>query len=238
MIGLGTIVNVAAIAAGGLIGVLGGKLISERLQRTLMSAIGVSVLFVGIGGAMSQMLQLADGTLMTQGTMMMMILSLAIGAVAGELLNLEDKMERFGAWLKVKTKSDADGGFIEGFVTASLTVCVGAMAVVGAIQDGLSGDCATLLAKAVLDFVIVLVMAASMGKGCIFSAIPVGVVQGVITLLARLVQPVFTQAALANLSLVGSILVFCVGLNLVWGKKIRVANLLPSLLVAVVWAFF
>ena len=119
-----------------------------------------------------------------------------------------------------------------------MTVCVGAMAVVGAIQDGLSGDCATLLAKAVLDFVIVLVMAASMGKGCIFSAIPVGVVQGAITLLARLVQPVFTQAALANLSLVGSILVFCVGLNLVWGKKICVANLLPSLLVAVVWAFF
>ena len=237
MIGLGTIVNVAAIAAGGLIGVLGGRLISERLQRTLMSAIGVSVLFVGIGGAMSQMLQLASGALITQGTMMM-ILSLAIGAVAGELLNLEDKMERFGAWLKVKTKSDADGGFIEGFVTASLTVCVGAMAVVGAIQDGLSGDCATLLAKAVLDFAIVLVMAASMGKGCIFSAIPVGVVQGAITLLARLVQPVFTQAALANLSLVGSILVFCVGLNLVWGKKIRVANLLPSLLVAVVWAFF
>ncbi len=89
-----------------------------------------------------------------------------------------------------------------------------------------------------LDLVIIMVMTASMGKGCIFSAIPVGILQGSVTLLARLLQPVFTDAALSNLSLVGSVLVFCVGLNLVWGKKIRVANLLPSLLIAVIWAFF
>ena len=168
---------------------------------------------------------------------MMMILSLAVGAVAGELLDLEDRMERFGAWLKVKTKSESDGGFIGAFVTASLTVCIGAMAIVGSIQDGILGDHATLFAKAVLDLVIIMVMTASMGKGCIFSAIPVGILQGSVTLLARLLQPVFTDAALSNLSLVGSVLVFCVGLNLVWGKRIRVANLLPSLIVSVVWAF-
>ena len=146
-------------------------------------------------------------------------------------------MERFGAWLKVKTKSESDGGFIGAFVTASLTVCIGAMAIVGSIQDGILGDHATLFAKAVLDLVIIMVMTASMGKGCIFSAIPVGILQGSVTLLARFLQPVFTDAALSNLSLVGSVLVFCVGLNLVWGKKIRVANLLPSLIVSVVWAF-
>lgn len=236
MVGLGTIVNVAAIAVGGLAGTIGGKLIPERLQKTLMSAMGVSVLFVGFSGALSQMLYIAGETISVQGTMMM-ILSFAIGAVLGELLNLEDRMERFGAWLKVKTKSESDGGFISGFVTASLTVSIGAMAVVGAIQDGIIGDHATLFAKAVLDMVIVMVMAASMGKGCIFSAIPVGILQGCVTLLARLLQPVFTQDALANLSLVGSVMVFCVGVNLVWGKKIRVANLLPALLVAVLWAF-
>lgn len=109
------------------------------------------------------------------------------------------------------------------------------MALVGAIQDGVSRDCSTL--AAVLDCVIIAVMTASLGKGCIFSAIPVGILQGSVTLLARLLQPVFTDAALSNLSLVGSVLVFCVGLNLVWGKKIRVANLLPSLLIAVIWAF-
>lgn len=235
MHGLGTIVNVAAIVVGGLAGLLGGRRIPERLQKTLMSAMGVSVLFVGVSGALSQMLRAEGGALTVQGTMM--ILSLAVGAVLGELLDLEDRMERFGAWLKVKTKSESDGGFIGAFVTASLTVCIGAMAIVGSIQDGILGDHATLFAKAVLDLVIIMVMTASMGKGCIFSAIPVGILQGSVTLLARLLQPVFTDAALSNLSLVGSVLVFCVGLNLVWGKKIRVANLLPSLLIAVIWAF-
>ena len=135
MHGLGTIVNVAAIVVGGLAGLLGGRRIPERLQKTLMSAMGVSVLFVGVSGTLSQMLRAEGGALTVQGTMMM-ILSLAVGAVAGELLDLEDRMERFGAWLKVKTKSESDGGFIGAFVTASLTVCIGAMAIVGSIQDG------------------------------------------------------------------------------------------------------
>ena len=215
----------------------GGKLIPERYQKTLLSAMGVSVLFVGLAGALSQMLYAEDGTLHTQGTMML-IISLAAGAILGELLDLEDRMERFGAWLREKSGSQSDNSFINGFVTASLTVCIGAMAIVGAIQDGISGDHATLFAKAVLDFVIVMVMAASMGKGCMFSAIPVGILQGSVTLLAQLIRPVFTEQALANLSLTGSVLVFCVGLNLVWGKHIRVANLLPALIVSVVWVFF
>ena len=182
-------------------------------------------------------LQSADGTLHTQGTMML-IISLAAGAILGELLDLEDRMERFGAWLREKSGSQSDNSFINGFVTASLTVCIGAMAIVGAIQDGISGDHATLFAKAVLDFVIVMVMAASMGKGCMFSAIPVGILQGGVTLLAQLIRPVFTAQTLDNLSLTGSVLVFCVGLNLVWGKHIRVANLLPALIVSDIWAFF
>ena len=216
---------------------LGGKLIPERYQKTLLSAMGVSVLFVGLSGTLSQMLYAEGGVLHTQGTMML-ILSLAVGAILGELLDLEDRMERFGAWLRERSGSQSDNGFINGFVTASLTVCIGAMAIVGAIQDGISGDHATLFAKSILDFVIVMVMAASMGKGCMFSAIPVGILQGCVTLLAQLIRPVFTAQALDNLSLTGSVLVFCVGLNLVWGKRIRVANLLPALIVSVVWAFF
>ena len=127
--------------------------------------------------------------------------------------------------------------FVDAFVTASLTVCIGAMAVVGSIQDGIYGDISTLTAKAVLDMIIILVMTASMGKGCIFSAIPVGIFQGSVTLLARLIEPLMTEQALANLSLTGSAMIFCVGLNLVWGKKVRVANLLPGLIIAVIWAF-
>lgn len=236
MHGLGTIVNVAAIVVGGLAGLLGGRRIPERLQKTLMSAMGVSVLFVGVSGALSQMLRAEGGALTVQGTMMM-ILSLAVGAVLGELLDLEDRMERFGAWLKVKTKSESDGGFIGAFVTASLTVCIGAMAIVGSIQDGILGDHATLFAKAVLDLVIIMVMTASMGKGCIFSAIPVAILQGGVTLLSRVIAPVMTDAAIASLSFTGSVMIFCVGVNLIWGKTIKVANLLPTLVFAVVYTF-
>ena len=126
---------------------------------------------------------------------------------------------------------------MDGFITATMTVSIGAMAIVGAVQDGIYGDYTVLAAKSLMDFVIILVMASSMGKGCLFSAIPVGILQGSVTILARLVQPLLTDTALSNLSLVGSALIFCVGLNLIWKKTIRVANLLPALIVAVVYAF-
>ncbi|MBQ9987045.1 MAG: DUF554 domain-containing protein, partial [Erysipelotrichales bacterium] len=130
-----------------------------------------------------------------------------------------------------------DKRFVEGFVTASLTVCIGAMAIVGAIQDGISGDYSILVTKAILDFIIIMVMTCSMGKGAIFSCVPVFLFQGSITLLARLIEPLMNEVALANISLVGNVLIFCVGLNLVWGKKVRVANFLPALVIAVLFAF-
>ncbi len=236
MPGLGTIINVAAIAAGGMGGLLFGRKMEKRYQDTLMSANAVCVLFLGIAGCMEQMLKITQNGLTSGGTMMM-IGSLAIGALLGEWLNLDYHMEQFGEWLKRKTGNEKDAGFVDGFVTASLTVCVGAMAVVGSIRDGIYGDYSILAAKAVLDLIIVLVMTASMGKGCIFSAVPVGIFQGILTLLAALVEPLMTEQALSNLSLTGSMLIFCVGVNLLWGKKIRVANLLPAIFVAVAWAF-
>jgi uncharacterized membrane protein YqgA involved in biofilm formation len=122
-------------------------------------------------------------------------------------------------------------------VTASLTVCIGAMAIVGSIQDGISGDWSTLGAKAILDFIIVMVMTSSLGKGCVFSAIPVLIWEGSLTLLATTIKPLMTELTMSYLSLVGSVLIFCVGLNLVWGKKVRIANLLPAVVLAVVAAF-
>ena len=236
MIGLGTIMNMGAIVLGGLGGLLLGKRISPRFQDTLMSAMGLCVIFLAIGGCMEEMLRIVDGGLTTGGTMMM-IGSFAIGAIIGELLNLEEKMERFGDFLKRKTGNEGDAAFIDGFVTASLTVCIGAMAVVGSIRDGIYGDYSVLMAKSVLDMIIVAIMAASMGKGCAFSAIPVAILQGSVTALAGLLRPVMTDGALANLSLVGNVLIFCVGVNLVWGKKVKVANLLPAIVVAVAAAF-
>ena len=236
MIGLGTILNVAGIVVGGLLGRSCGRFLKPRYQDTLNMACGVSVLFIGVAGALQGMLSIQDGAL-SSGRSMLVVACLALGALLGELLNLEDKFERFGEWLKLRTGNAGERGFVEGFVTASLTVSIGAMAIVGSIQDGIFGDYSILATKAVLDLIIVLVMSCSMGKGCIFSAIPVGCIQGAMTLLARLIRPLMTDAALANLSLIGSILIFCVGLNLVWGKKVRVANLLPSIVIAVALAF-
>lgn len=236
MVGLGTIINSAAIILGGIFGHFFGKFLKERYQETLLRACGICVLFIGIAGAMEGMLKIS-GTSVSSGKSMFVVISIALGALIGEILNIEHWFERFGEWLKIKTGNAKDKTFVDGFVTASLTVCIGAMAVVGSIRDGLTGDYSVLVTKAILDFVIIIVMTCSLGKGCAFSAIPVAVFQGIITALARLIKPLMTDAALANLSLVGSILIFCVGLNTVWDKRIKVANLLPSLIIAVAIAF-
>ena len=168
----------------------------------------------------------------------MMIASMAIGTLIGEIINIDGLIERFGEWLKKKTGNAKDISFVEGFVSASITVCVGAMTVVGSINDGLFGDYSILLVKSLLDFIIIIVMTSSVGKGCVFSAIPVAILQGGFTLAAKFIEPYMTDAALHNLSLVGSILIFCVGLNLLRKNSVRVANMLPAILVAIIWAFF
>jgi len=236
MVGLGTIINTAAILSGGVCGALFGRFLSDSAQDTLTKVCGVSTLFIAITGALEQMLSVENGAIVSGGSMLV-IICLAIGAVIGELMDIEGGFERLGQWLKVKSGNARDKGFVNAFVTASLTVCIGAMAIVGSIQDGLTGDYSVLATKAILDLIIITVMSCSLGRGSVFSAIPVAVFQGSITALAGLVRPVMTDAALANLSLVGNVLIFCVGINLVWGKKIKVANLLPAIVVAVIAAF-
>ena len=236
MIGLGTIINAAGVLLGGAMGLAFGKLLKQRFQDILNCACGISVIFIGGAGALQKMLVIQDDVLASQGTMMI-IASLCIGALVGEWINLEYRTEEFGEWLKKKSHSEKDPLFVEGFVTTSLTICIGAMAILGPINDALYADYSILLAKAVLDAIIVLTLTASFGKGCIFSVIPILVMEGSVTAFAKLIQPVMTPQALDNLSLVGSMLIFCVGINLVFGKKIKVANLLPSLVAAVGCAF-
>lgn len=236
MIGLGTIINTISIVAGGFIGHFTGKLFRREQQDSLNMACGISVLFIAIAGAMEGMLEIESSSLMS-GKSMFVVLCLAIGTIIGELIGIENGIEQFGEWLKRKTGNSEDAEFVNAFVTASLTVCIGAMAIVGAIQDGILGDYSTLAVKAVLDLIIIAVMTSSMGKGCVFSAIPVFLFEGGITLAARLISPIMTELAVSYLSLVGSILIFCVGVNLVWGKMIRVANMLPAVLIAVIAAF-
>ena len=205
-----------------------GRLISERFQKTLMMACAVAVIFLGLTGAVKEMLALDGGGLALVGTNCMLA-SLIGGALIGEAINIEDRMEKFGIWLRRKT------GFVDGFVTASLTVCIGAMAVIGSINDRLLGDPSVLFAKTVLDAVIVMIMTATLGKGCIFSALSVGIFQGAIFLAAGFLEPIMTPAALKSLSAVGDILIFCVGTNLFGLPHVRVANFLPALVIAVIW---
>lgn len=214
MRGLGTVINVALLIFGGLCGLLFGKKLNERIKDTLLSVNAVAIMMLAVGGVMQNMLSLSDGKLSTGGTVMM-IVSLTLGGLIGEIININALVDKFGEWLRIKSHSTGDDSFVSAFVSASCTVCIGAMAVIGSINDGVSGDCSVLIAKAILDAVIICVMTASQGKGCIFSAVPVAIFQGGITIIAVFVGGFMTDLALSYLSYVGNVLIFCVGLNLI-----------------------
>lgn len=230
MIGLGTIVNTLAVILGGLLGMVLKGGLKERYQTILMQALGLATIFIGASGALSGMLKVIDQGLETQGTMIL-IFSLVIGALIGEFLNIEFRLEQLGEWLKSKVPVKDNSHFVEGFVTSALVICVGAMAIVGSLQDGLLHDSSTLFAKAVLDFTIVMVFASTLGIGVVFSALPLFVYQGSITLFASFLSPFLTDVVISHLSFVGSVLIFAVGINLCFGKKIKVGNLLPAMIV-------
>lgn len=237
MRGLGTLINVLGIILGGLAGHLIGNRLKTSMQETILTMTGIGVILLGISGAMEHMLSLGTSG-QASGGAIMLIVTLALGSLIGEAMQIEHKVVLFGRWLKLKSNSGDDHRFVDAFVTASFTVCIGAMAVIGAIQDGISGDYSILAAKAVIDAIVISIMTASLGKGSIFSAIPVAIVQGSITLFAFFAGDFLPQAALANLSFVGSVLILCIGLNMVREKQIRVANTLPAIIIAVVVGFF
>lgn len=235
MRGMGTIVNVIAVVLGGCIGMFLKGGMKKRYQEVVMQALGAATIFIGVSGALKEMFSV-DGNSLQSGGTMMMIFSMALGALVGEWINIERWLERFGEWIKKKVKGKDDPRFVEAFVTTSLVICVGAMAVVGSLQDGLTGDASMLYSKSFLDAISVIIFTSTLGKGAIFAAIPVGILQGLVTLFAGALEPVLTETIIANLSFVGSILIFCVGVNLAFGKKFRVANMLPALVFVVVYS--
>ena len=237
MIGLGTIINAATVIAGGMVGLMLKKGLKQRFQDIITQALGLSVIFIGISGALKEIFVIQSSGLETQGVMMMVI-CIAVGAIVGEWINIERYTEQFGEFLKRKAKSEGDTRFVDGFVNASLTICIGAMAIVGSLQDGLMGDYSMLATKAILDGVILIVFAANYGIGPIFSVIPLVILQGGVTLLARVIEPFMTQRAISDMSLVGSMLIFCIGVNLMFKTKIKVANMLPVLIFVLIWGVF
>ncbi|MBR3051229.1 MAG: DUF554 domain-containing protein, partial [Selenomonadaceae bacterium] len=179
--GIGTLINLSGIIVGGLLGLFGGRLLTAGIQRTLQDACALAVIFLG-----------ADGALKNLNTMLL-IASLIGGGLIGAIIDIDGKLEQLGVWLRRRSGNDGDTKFVNAFMTASLTVCVGAMAVIGAINDRLLNDATILIAKAALDLIIILVMTASLGKGCIFSFVSVGIFQGAITLFAGFIEPFMTE---------------------------------------------
>lgn len=234
MTGLGTLVNTGAVIAGGIAGTMLRKGIPEKYKKTVMQGIGLSVLFIGISGTIKEMLTIVNGNKLDRQFVMLMIFSLVIGGLLGELLKIEERLENIGNWFQAKIPSK-NGSFSTGFVTASLVYCVGAMAIVGALEDGLSGNASTLYAKSILDGITAVIFAATLGIGVAFSAIPVLVYQGGITLLAGFIKPWLNDMVIAQMSLVGGILIFAIGINLLEIKKINVGNLLPSIFIPVLY---
>lgn len=234
MIGLGTIVNAAAIIAGGAAGTIVKTGLPERFKKTIMQAIGLAVFMIGASGSLQGIYKVMEGGKLDRQYIMLMIFSLVIGGLIGEFLDIEDKLDRVGQWFQGRF-AKGGGNFAEGFVTASLVYCVGAMAIVGSLEDGLTGATDTLFAKSILDGVSAIVFTATMGIGVAFSSIPVFLYQGGITLLAGFIKPWLTDDVIIQMSLVGSILILGIGINILEIKKIKVGNLLPSIFIPFVY---
>lgn len=234
MIGTGTLINTAAVVVGGCAGLIVRKGIKPEIQKAVMQACGIATIFIGISGTLAKMLVVGDSGITTRGTMLL-IFSLVIGTLVGELVRIEDKIDRLGEKIKKLAHRDGDASFVEGFVNSSLIICVGAMAVVGSIEDGISGDFSMLAAKAVLDGIIVMILASTYGIGTVFSAIPIFVYQGLITLAAYFCGSFASESLIDGLSFVGSALIFCVGINIAFGKRFKVGNMLPALIIPAVY---
>ncbi len=234
MFGLGTIINTAGVIAGSAIGIFAKKGLKENIQKALMSGCGLATIFIGISGTLKGMLIINNGVIETSGSMLL-IFSLTLGSLLGELINIESKMDSLGNKLKKLFKAEGDNKFVDGFVNTSLIICVGAMAIVGSIQDGLYADSSMLTAKAVLDFVIVIVLAATYGVGVMCSAIPIFVYEGALTVAAHFAGYFISDALISNLSFIGSALIFCVGVNVAFGNKFKVGNMLPSLIIPIIY---
>ena len=221
---MGAIINAVAIIIGGALGLLFRKGFPERIAQTTLQVLGLFTLVVGLGMAI-------------QGQELIMVLiSLALGAALGEWLDIEDRLERFGHWLEERLNL-REGSPAKGFIYASLLYCVGSMAIVGSITDGLKGDSSILVTKAIMDGIISIPFAASMGYGVLGSAVPILIYQGGLTLLASKIQFFFTPVMVRELTSVGGVIVIGIGINILGLQKVRVGNFIPALIFIILFIY-
>nr|WP_319487590.1 DUF554 domain-containing protein [uncultured Caproiciproducens sp.] len=221
---LGTVVNVLAIVAGTVLGLILKSGIRQNYRETIMDAVALSVLLIGMMSAIKT------------NDLLLLIFSLVIGCIIGEALKIEDRLAGLGQLIESKTSS-SDGSVAKAFVTSSLLFCVGSMAIVGSIESGLTGNHQTLFAKAVLDGIVSIFLSSTMGFGVIFSAAAVFVYQGIITLLSSSLKAFLTEEMIREISAIGGVLIMAIGLNLLKIKKIKVGNMLPAILLPFLYYF-
>lgn len=219
---LGTIVNVITIIIGSFIGIILKNGIKDEYKETIMNGIGLAVVIIGITGGIK-----------TENTVLV-IASLVLGSIIGEIISIEYKLDQLGNNMEKKL-GKGDSNFSKGFVTASLVYCIGAMAIVGSLESGLSGNHETLFAKSMLDGISAIIFASTLGIGVAFSAIPVLIYQGSITLLANLIKDVLTPEVILEMSAVGGILILGIGINILGLKKIKVGNMLPAIFIPILY---
>ena len=231
----GTWVNVAGILLGSLIGLLLKKGIPERVNQAILKVQGLAICVIGLNGVIAAMFTVnpATGKLSDAGGLLLLV-SLVLGCLIGELCRLDDHLNRFGLFVEGRIRSK---GFAKGFVTATLFFSIGAMSIIGPINDGLTGDSSILYIKTTLDFTTSIVLASALGAGVAFSAVPVFLAQGTVALLARHISPFITDSLLSIICMVGFSIVLIIGTNLLCDTKVKTANLLPALLVAVCYHF-
>jgi len=220
---IGVLVNVVAVVIGSSIGLLLKKGLNPKLLRIIMQGIGLSVIVIGIGGALK-----------TNNTLLLVI-SLVLGGIIGGLLKVEDTLDNIGAKIEKKFSKGVEGGFAKGFVMATLVYCVGAMAIVGSIEAGVNGNNETLYIKAVLDGISAIVFTATLGWGVMFSSVSILIYQGAIVLLGFQLEPFLTTELVNEISAVGGILILGIGINILEIKKIHVGDLLPAVLIPPIW---
>ncbi len=224
---LGNYINFIAIVLGSLAGLLVKKGLKEKYKKTVMQAIGLSVIFIGASGAIS-------GLFDPNSEPVLFIISLVIGGIAGEALKIESALEKLGMLLQHKVGS-GESNIAQGFVTASLIFCVGTMAIIGSLESGLMGDHNILYAKSILDGVTSMILASTLGIGVIFSAAAVFIYQGAIIIFAGFLEPLLTTEVIREISIIGGILIFGIGTNMLEITKIKTANLLPAIIVPVIY---
>lgn len=238
MAGTGTFINAILVIIGSLIGLLLKKAIPERLKTSMVQALALATFTIGLTGVITAACTASKEGGLTSNYTIMMVLSLAIGTFIGELLNIDARLDKLGQFFQEKFSHGGGTSFAEGFVTASLVFCVGSMAILGALNDGIFHDPSILITKSLLDFIMSVVFASTLGVGVIFSAVTVIVYQGLITLCAAFISPFLTTQVISQMSLVGSILIMGIGLNFLYKPALRLANMLPAMFMPLVWYVF